>query len=160
MDKGKGIKIGGIMQSADLGMVGVMSTPDRPGIASAIMDSLGQHGVNIEFIVQCIDLNNLSNIVFCVKEAVVDQALSLLEEVRKEVGAQRVIVTRDVAILSIFGPDFRQRPGIAGAMFKSLAEQGINILAISTSISTVSCVIESDRLGKAVQAIRDTFELP
>ncbi len=160
MDKAKGIKIGGIMQSTDLSMVGVMSTPDRPGIASAIMDSLGQHGVNVEFIVQCIDLNNLSNIVFCVKEAVVDQALSLLEEVRKEVGAQRVVVTRDVAIVSIFGPDFRQRPGIAGAMFKALAGQNINILAISTSISTVSCVIEADRLAKAVQAIRDTFELP
>jgi len=160
MDKGKNIKIGGIMQSADLGMVGVMSTPDRPGVASSIMDSLGQHGVNVEFIVQCIDLNNLSNIVFCVKEAAVDHALALLEEVRKEVGAQRVIVTRDVAIVSIFGPDFRQRPGIAGAMFKSLADQGINIMSISTSISTVSCVIESDRLAKAVQAIRDTFELP
>jgi aspartate kinase len=160
MDKGKNIKIGGIMQSTDLGMVGVMSTPDRPGIASSIMDSLGQHGVNVEFIVQCIDLNNLSNIVFCVKEASVDHALSLLEEVRREVGAQRIIVTRDVAIISIFGPDFRQRPGIAGAMFRALADQGINIMSISTSISTVSCVIESDRLAKAVQAIRDTFELP
>lgn len=160
MDKARGIKIGGIMQSTDLSMVGVMSTPDRPGIASAIMDSLGQHGVNVEFIVQCIDLNNLSNIVFCVKEAVVDQTLSLLEEVRKDVGAQRVVVTRDVAIISIFGPDFRQRPGIAGAMFTALARQSINILAISTSISTVSCVIEADRLAKAVQAIRETFDLP
>ena len=45
-------------------------------------------------------------------------------------------------------------------MFKALASQGINILAISTSISTVSCVIEADRLAKAVQAMRDTFELP
>lgn len=160
MGAGKNIRIGGIMQSTDLGMIGVMSTPDRPGIASAIMDSLGQHGVNVEFIVQCIDLNDLSNIVFCVKETVIEQTLSLLEGVRREVGAQRVVVTRGVAIVSIFGPDFRQRPGIAGAMFATLADRGTNILAISTSISTVSCVIVKDHLPKTVQAIRDSFELP
>ena len=156
----KTIKIGGIMQSTDLSMVGVMSAPDRPGIASSIMDSLGQNGVNVEFIVQCIDLNDLSNIVFCVKETAVERALSLLKEVQQEIGARRVVVTRDVAILSIFGPDFRQRPGIAGAMFSTLAERGINILAISTSISTVSCLIVADRLADAVQAIRESFELP
>jgi len=160
MDTGKNIRIGGIIQSTDLGMIGVMSTPDRPGIASAIMDSLGQHGVNVEFIVQCIDLNDLSNVVFCVKETVIEQTLSLLDDVRRDVGAQRVVVTRGVAIVSIFGPDFRQRPGIAGAMFEAQADQGINIMAISTSISTVSCVIMADDLPKAIQAIRDNFELP
>ncbi len=160
MEKGRHIKIGGIMQSTDLGMIGMMSAPDRPGIASAIMDALGQHGVNVEFIVQCIDLNNMSNIVFCIKEAVLEQTMALLKEVQENVGAQRVIMNRNVAIASIFGPDFRQRPGIAGAMFKALADQGINIMAISTSISTVSCVISADDLSKAVQAIRNNFELP
>ncbi len=160
MDTGMNIRIGGIIQSTDLGMIGVMSTPDRPGIASAIMESLGQHGVNVEFIVQCIDLNDLSNVVFCVKDTVIEQTLSLLEEVRRDVGARRVVVTRGVAIVSIFGPDFRQRPGIAGAMFEALADQGINIMAISTSISTVSCVIMADDLPKAIKAILDNFELP
>jgi len=160
MEKRQGVKIGGIMQSADLGMIGVMSAPDRPGIAGAVMDSLGRNSVNVEFIVQCIDLNDLSNVVFCVKDVFVDQALALVEEVRQAIGAQRVVVTREVAILSIFGPDFRQRPGIAGMMFAALANMGINILAISTSISTVSCVISAEHLPRAVQAIKDNFELP
>lgn len=160
MEKKKSVKIGGIMQSTDLTMIGVMSTPDRPGIASAIMDTLGHNGVNVEFVVQLIDLNDLSNVVFCVKETASDQALTQLELVRQEIGAQRVTVTREVAILSIFGPDFRQRPGVAGAMFTALAGAGINILAISTSISTISCVIVADRLAAAVHAIRENFELP
>ena len=160
MESKRGVKIGGIMQNTDLAMIGVMSAPDRPGVARAIMDSLGQNGINVEFIVQCIDLNDLSNVVFCVKDVLTDRTLKLLEEVQRAVGAERVVVTRDVAILSIFGPDFRQRPGIAGAMFTTLAEQGINILAISTSISTVSCVILAEHLNDGVQAIRDAFELP
>jgi aspartokinase len=65
-----------------------------------------------------------------------------------------------VAIVSIFGPDFRERPGIAGSMFDALAASGINIMAISTSISTVSCVIESDELEAGLNSLRDTFDLP
>ena len=45
-------------------------------------------------------------------------------------------------------------------MFDSLAAKGVNIMAISTSISTVSCVIESDALETALNALRDTFDLP
>ena len=160
MDKKKSVKIGGIMQSTDLTMIGVMSAPDRPGIASAVMDALGHSAINVEFVVQLIDLNDLSNVVFCVKETSAEQALAQLEQVRQPLGAQRVTVTREVAILSIFGPDFRQRPGVASAMFSSLAAAGINILAISTSISTISCVIASDRLAAAVHAIKENFELP
>jgi aspartokinase len=71
-----------------------------------------------------------------------------------------VISQPEAAIVSIFGPDFRERPGIAGAMFKALADNGINILAISTSISTVSCVIASDDLENGLNALRATFDLP
>ncbi len=63
-------------------------------------------------------------------------------------------------MISIFGPDFRERPGIAGTMFSALGAREINILAISTSISTVSCVIDIDRLGDAVDAMRETFDMP
>jgi aspartokinase len=66
----------------------------------------------------------------------------------------------EAAIVSIFGPDFRERPGIAGTMFDALAAEEINILAISTSISTVSCVIESAALEAALNSLRKTFDLP
>ena len=77
-----------------------------------------------------------------------------------EIEAGKVIIQPEVAIVSIFGPDFRERPGIAGTMFSALAERGVNILAVSTSISTVSCVIESEPLERALIALRETFDLP
>jgi aspartate kinase len=153
-------RIGGIMQTTGLAKVGVMSIPDRPGIAGKIMSSLGGKGVNVQFIVQCIDIHDNDQVVFCISEDELPLAREILEDVRREVGAEQVIQRPNVAIISIFGPDFRERPGIAGTMFSALAGRGINILAISTSISTLSCVIDADLLGEAVVAMRDTFDLP
>ena len=154
------IKIGGIMQTTGLAKVGVMSVPDRPGTAGHIMDVLGQIKVNVQFIVQCIDIHNNNHTVFCISEEDLERAQEILQDVKDELGAEQVIERRNVAVISIFGPDFRERPGIAGTMFSALGSCGINILAISTSISTLSCVIDADRLDEATAKMRETFDLP
>jgi len=154
------IKIGGIMQTAGLAKVGVMSVPDRPGVAGRIMSALGQQGINVQFVVQCIDVNGNDQIVFCIGEEGLELARGILENVKTELGAEQVVEQPAVALISIFGPDFRERPGIAGAMFSALGAHHINILAISTSISTLSCVIDANRLGDAIAVVRETFDLP
>ena len=154
------IRIGGIMQTTGLAKVGVMSIPDRPGIAGRIMSAMGEQGINVQFIVQCIDTHDHDQVVFCIADDELAEAQDVLEGVRDEVGGQQVIQRRNVAILSIFGPDFRERPGIAASMFSALGAREINILAISTSISTLSCVIDGDKLSDAVAAMRETFDLP
>jgi len=154
------IRIGGIMQNAHLGLLNVTAVPDRPGIAGAILSGLGERGVNVQFIVQCIDQNQRDQVAVCVDRDDCDVARQVVEAIAPELEAGKVISRPEVAIVSIFGPDFRERPGIAGQMFDSLAAAGVNILAISTSISTVSCVIESDDLEPALNALRETFDLP
>ena len=154
------VKIGGIMQTTGLAKVGVMAISDRPGIAGHILAALGDEGINVQFVVQCIDIQDHSHVVFCISQEELDQAEEILEQVRTELGAQQVIRRPNVALISIFGPDFRERPGIAGLMFSALGARGINILAISTSISTVTCIIEAARLKDAVAAIHDNFDLP
>lgn len=154
------IKIGGIIRNSNLAKIGVMGIPDRPGVAGAILSALGRESINVEFIVQCIDLNNNDHVVFCVARDDLEVALSTLERIKSELGAKEVIYNPEVGIVSIFGPDFRERPGIAGAMFSVLASAGINILAISTSISTVSCVIDANLLPQAVEALEKTFDMP
>ena len=154
------IKIGGIIQTTGLAKVGVMSIPDRPGTAGHIMNALGKKEINVQFIVQCIDIHDNDHVVFCIDQSELDAAKEILEEVRNELGAEQVIQRQNVALLSIFGPDFRERPGIAGTMFAALGARDINILAISTSISTLSCVIDADRLTEAVEAMHETFDLP
>jgi len=60
----------------------------------------------------------------------------------------------------VFGPDFRERPSIAAEVFEAMASVGINIMAISTSISTVSCLINGDLVDEAIIALGERFELP
>jgi aspartokinase len=154
------IKIGGIMKSAYLSEISVLGIPSRPGTAAAILGALGKDGINVQFIVQCLDENAQDHVVFCVNQDDFDAALTIVNEVKDYVEASSVTSNSAVATVSIFGPDFRERPAIAGTMFRALASQGINILAISTSISTVSCVIDADHLSQAVASLTETFDLP
>jgi len=156
----KKVKIGGVIRNSNLAKVGVMGIPDRPGVAGTILSALGREGINVEFIVQCIDLNSHDHVVFCIAQDDMETALSILEQIKLRLGAKEVIHDPEVGIVSIFGPDFRERPGIAGAMFNALGSAGINILAISTSISTVSCVIDARRVSEAVRVIEQTFDMP
>lgn len=154
------IRIGGIMQNAHLSLMNVTAVPDRPGIAAAILGELGRRGINVQFVVQCIDQSMQDQLAVCVDRDDGESALDAVSRVAPDLEAGQVISYPEVAIVSIFGPDFRERPGIAGTMFDALAARGINIMAISTSISTVSCVIESDELESALDSLRETFDLP
>ena len=160
MEMEEKIKIGGIIQKRNLAKIGVMSIPDRPGVAGAIFSALGAKGINIPFIVHTIDLHDLDNIVICVAREHLKPALEVLGTVRETVGAEEIAYDGEVGIVSMFGPHFGERPGIAGVMFSALASAGINILAISTSISSTSCLLDADDMDEAIQALEEAFELP
>ncbi|MBM4428820.1 MAG: ACT domain-containing protein [Chloroflexi bacterium] len=157
---GPKVKAGGIIRNEHLAKLGVMSAPDRCGLACDVLHVLADRGINVEFIVQCIDLENNSHIVLCVREESLDTALSVLQPLQDQVRAEEIVYQRNVALISVFGPDFRERPAIAASVFEAMAAVGINIMAISTSISTVSCLIEGARVDDAMVALRERFDLP
>jgi len=153
------VAVSGILHSADLDLVGVMSAPDRPGLVAAIFQELSRAHLNTQFIVQSIDLNNDSHVQFCVAAEDSAAVVEAMRKVAPELGARKVIVTHEVALVSVYGPDFRHRPGIAGLAFGALAAARINILAVSTSISTISCVISAADYDAALRAWQDVFIL-
>jgi len=154
------IKIGGIIQSKQLALVGVTSIPNRPGSAGQIFGALGREAINIQFIVQSADLHGRDNAIFCVDQRDLEKTLTVLDRLGTSGGLEKVIHHAPVGTISIFGPHFREKPSIAGTMFTALGSAGINILGISTSISTLSCVVEEALLPQAVQAISEAFDLP
>lgn len=157
---GQKTKIGGIIQNDQLASISVLAVKDRPGIAAAVLDALGQRNINVQFIVQMIDQLGQAQMVLCVDRVDLQASLAAIETIRSELQPAAVTARADVASVAIFGPDFRERPGIAGQMFRALASKGVNILAISTSISTINCIIELPRLPDALAAICEQFELP
>lgn len=154
------IKIGGVIQNDHLASISVLAVQDRPGIAAAILNALGQQGINVQFVVQVIDHQDHDQIVLCVDRADLPASLAAIEGIRPELQPAAVVEKSEMASIAIFGPDFRERPGIAGQMFQALAQHGVNIFAISTSISTVNCIIEADKLPDALAALRDHFDMP
>src|SRR4030042_7079801 len=84
------VKIGGILQYTDLALVGMMAVPDRPGIAAAIFKTLGKRGINVLSIVQLVDLDNNTHVVFCVASKDASVALGLLEPLKERFGGGKV----------------------------------------------------------------------
>jgi aspartokinase len=158
--EGQRTKIGGIMQKRDLAKIGIMSIPARPGVAGTVFAALGARNINSPFIVHTIDLNGLDSIVLCVDRQDLSSALEVLEEVKTKVGAESVIYDQQVGMISVFGPHFGERPGISGQMFSALGAAGISILAISTSISSLSCLIDVNRMDEAVEVLCAVFDTP
>ena len=156
----KKIKVGGIMQSDGRAVVKVMSCPDRPDIAGLVLGALGDRNINIEFLVQSFDLDGFSNFTLCIDRKDLESTIAVLEAMKPSIEAKVISYNPNVAVVSVFGPHFREKPKISGIMFSALASVGINSIAISTSISSVSCVVEAAEVEAAVDALNEAFEAP
>ncbi len=153
------ISINGIIENAGLSMVSLTGVPSHLDAAAQVFTALAQRGINTECIIQSPGGHGQNDITFCLARLDLEPVLALAETLRARLGAAVQHVPR-VAMVGIFGPDFREMPGVAATMFRTLTAAGVAILAISTSISTVSCVVAADQLGAAVAAIEEAFELP
>jgi len=154
------IKVGGIMGSTGLAMVSILSVPDRPDVAGTILHAMGKNNINIEFVVLSSDVEGTGNMAFCIDQKNLEVAIEVLEGVKPLIEAKGISYHPNVAMISVFGPHFRERPMISGLMFNALGSSGINVLAISTSISSCCCLIEAGQAEDAMRALHDTFEAP
>jgi len=154
------IKVGGIMAASGLATVSILSLPDRPDVPGMILHAMGGRNINIEFVVHNVDIDGNGNMTFCIDQKNLETALEVLEGVKPLIEARGISYHPNVATVSVFGPHFRERPMISGLMFNALGTAGINVMAISTSISSCSCVIEADQIEDAMRALHETFEAP
>ena len=154
------VKVGGIMANTGLATVSIFSIRGRPDVPTVVLHTLGEKNINIEFIVYTLDLQGNGNLTFCIDQKNLESALKLLEGIKSLMEAKAISHHPDVAVITVFGPHFRERPMISGLMLNALGISGINILAISTSISSCSCLIQADQTEEAMRALHETFEAP
>ena len=154
------IKVGGIMAATGLATVSILSLPDRPDVPGMILHAMGGRNINIEFVVHNVDIDGGGNMTFCIDQKNLETAIEVLEGVKALIEAKGISYHPNVATISVFGPHFRERPMISGLMFNAIGTAGINVMAISTSISSCSCVIEADQIENAIRVLHETFEAP
>ena len=154
------IKIGGIMQSDGRALIKIMSVPDHVSVAGTVLEALGKNGINIELLVESFDLDDCGNFSLIIDHKDLDHALGVLDAIKSTIDAKVVSYTPDVAVITLFGPHLREKPLVHAMMFSSMATVGISSLAISTSISSISCVVEGQHLNTATQALTEAFDAP
>jgi len=153
------IKVGGIMVSDGRGLLRIVSVPSRIDAPGMIFFNLGRSGINIELMAQTTDLDLTSSFSLVVAHSDLSVALTILQGLKAEMEAESVTYLPDVAVISVFGPHLREKPKIPGLMFAAIASVGISPLAISTSISSVSCVVEDSQLDPALEVLNETFDI-
>ena len=152
-------RVRGIAEESNVAKITVVGVPDRPGIAAAIFEPLGAAGISVDVIVQNIGRSRRTDLTFSVAQSDLKAAEKLVKAAAKTIGATRVASASGVAKLSIVGTGMLGTPGIAGRMFRALADAGINIEMISTSEIRITCLVARDQVEKGVRILHKTFDL-
>ena len=153
-------KISGIAYSPDEAKVTIQGLPDKPGTAAAIFGELSENHINVDMIVQSATGEGQgADITFSLGRGDLAKALELINAGRDRLGFQGLVATENVTKISVVGMAMRSQPGVAGTMFETLAERGINIEVISTSEIKISVLIASEYTELAVRSLHSAFGL-
>ena len=151
--------ISGVVTDVSEAKVTVRKVPDRPGISAALFEQLADSNVNVDMIVQNTSTDGNTDISFTVPKADMKVAQGIVESVAKEIGAAGIAQDDLIAKISLVGAGMKTSPGIAAKMFRTLADNGVNIQMISTSTIRISVVIASADLEKAARSLHTAFGL-
>jgi len=151
--------ISGIAFNRDEAKLTVLGVPDKPGIAYQILGPIAEANIDVDMIIQNVGHDGLTDFSFTVNRGELEKAKAVLEQVKAHVGAREVVGDRGICKVSAVGVGMRSHPGVASRMFRTLAEEGINIQMISTSEIKISVVIEEKYLELAVRVLHKAFEL-
>ncbi len=151
--------ISGIAFQRDEAKLTIRGIPDHPGIAHQVLGPISDAHINVDVIIQNASAKGLTDLTFTVPRDDYLPCMEILNRLVKELGARDVKGDDKIAKISIVGVGMRSHTGVANKMFKTLADNEINIQMISTSEIKVSVIIDESLLDKAVQTLHDSFEL-
>ena len=151
--------ISGIAFNRDEAKITVLGVPDTPGIAYQILGPVAEANIDVDMIIQNVGANNTTDFTFTVHRNDYNRTLQLLNSLQPQIGAREVIGDDKITKVSIVGVGMRSHVGIASTMFKTLADEGINIQMISTSEIKISVVIDEKYLELAVRVLHKAFNL-
>lgn len=152
--------ISGIAFNRDEAKITVLGVPDKPGIAYQILGPIADANIDVDMIIQNTGADGTTDFTFTVHKNEMNKALNILrEKVQGHIGAREISGDEKIAKVSIVGVGMRSHVGIASQMFRTLAEEGINIQMISTSEIKIAVVIDEKYLELAVRVLHKAFEL-
>jgi len=149
--------IANLKGNAKVSIVGVV---DKPGVAADIFEPIAKNNINIDMVIQNTSLDGKkANITFTIKREDLQKTLNLIEKNKKKLNYDKITHDDKLGKVSIIGAGMQAAPAVTHRMFRSLANEKINILAISTSEIKISVLIREDLTQKAVKILHKAFGL-
>lgn len=158
--KMEGIVVRGVSLDKNQAKLTLVGVPDKPGMAAKIFKTIGEANLNVDMIVQNISHGSgepATDLSFTVDKPDLVKAQNVMDQLKAEVGFGRVIATENIAKLSLVGVGMKSHTGVAGRMFGTLANEGVNIDMISTSEIKISVVIDLAKAEQAMKAVHQEF---
>jgi aspartate kinase len=152
--------VSGIAFNRDEAKVTVMGVPDKPGIAYQILGEVAEANIDVDVIIQNVSHDGKTDFSFTVHRNDYARTMELLKnKVAPATGALTVLGDPKICKVSIVGIGMRSHVGVASKMFRTLSEEGINIMMITTSEIKTSVVIDEKYMELAVRALHKAFDL-
>lgn len=152
--------ITGIAFNRDEAKITVLAVPDRPGIAYQILGPIADANVEVDMIIQNQSVDGKTDFTFTVPRGEYNKSVeALTTSLKKDIPEAHIVGDNKVSKVSVVGVGMRSHVGIASQMFRTLSEEGINILMISTSEIKISVLIDEKYMELAVRALHKAFDL-
>ena len=152
--------VSGVSYSKNEAKVTISGILDKPGISAKIFSLMTENNINVDMIVQNISQDGISaNITFTINQKDFDLTKSVIEKNHNSLKYKSLTLDKNVAKISVIGMGMMSQAGVAEKMFKTLAKNEINILAISTSEIKISVLIEEKHTNIAVKSLHEAYNL-
>ena len=153
------VVVSGVTYDKKQAKITITGVPDQPGIAAKLFGAIGEASILVDMIIQNVSREGLTDISFTVPKSDAKKAVEIARKIAGEIRAAGVQLTENIANVSVVGVGMRSHSGVAAKMFAALADEGINIMMISTSEIKISCVIDAKYTELAVRTLHDCFDL-
>jgi len=152
--------ITGIAHDKNESKITLTRVPDKPGAVANIFEPLAEAAINVDMIIQNVGREKgETDVTFTAPTSDLDRTMQVLEQAKDGIGYNRLISDTNVAKISVVGVGMKSHAGVASTMFKSLADRGVNIQAITTSEIKVSVLIEEDYTELALRVLHTAYGL-
>lgn len=153
------VVVSGVAYDKNQVKVTLAGLADQPGVAAKLFGKISDANVNVDMIIQNASKDGITDISFTIPKTDLKKGLPKIKLAAKAIGCKDFTVDEGICKVSIIGVGMRTHSGVASKMFKTLADEGINIMMISTSEIKVSCVVEEKYTELAVRSLHAAFGL-
>ncbi len=148
-----------ISANTEIAAITLNQVPDRPGIGAQVFGSLWSRGINV-FLVSSTPLTEgKSNITLSVSKKDLQPAIVTLKKVQHDIGADSLSTDFDVALICLESPNLATTPGVGKRLFEVLSTNKINVHAVSSSGTSLTCMIIGKEAPKALKALNKEFKI-